>query len=112
MKLIQLPFPQNSKGSYTKNLHYVLYFFKLQLNITEDNHLFDDAGFVSSYTKEVNEQRFGKATVQLVSVFQKLLNIKKMSGDGIDETTANRFNELLRQYSGLDIDNQKVIHLK
>ncbi len=85
MKLIQLPFPQNSKGTYTKNLHFILFFFKLRLNNSDVNHLFDDKGFSSGYSKEVFNQQFGKSTTKLVAAFQDVLNIKKRTDNVIDE---------------------------
>ncbi|MEO8764901.1 MAG: carboxypeptidase-like regulatory domain-containing protein, partial [Ginsengibacter sp.] len=99
-------FPLQSKNmlSEIKNLHYVLFFFKLHLNNAEVNKLFDDPHFISSYTEEVFNQQFGKATSQLVAAFQDVLNIKKRKDNAIDELTANKFNELLTQFGGLNID--------
>jgi len=104
MNTILTPIDQHSERTAVRNLHYILYFLKLRLNIDRFNQYFSDNNFFRSYTKEVESQQFAAATSKLVMQLEEILKLKKSQANSVNELTASKLNELLIEFGGLDID--------
>ncbi|MFL9482877.1 hypothetical protein ACI6Q2_08870 [Chitinophagaceae bacterium LWZ2-11] len=104
MKPIQSVLKQGNQGDEVMNLHYILFFIKQKLNNPGINRLFDDAGFISEYKKDVYKKLYDNATTKWVVIFQQQLQIQNFREGVLDELTANRLNNLLREFGGLGID--------
>jgi hypothetical protein len=103
MKLITPPLQLNSQGSEVKNLHYILFLFIQKINNPALNDFFNESSFRSRYKTEVFKQLYGKATFKLVDFLQKFLHGREIEGGVVDKPTAEKFNEMLKKFEGLDI---------
>ena len=104
MKNITPPIQRNSQGNEVKNLHYILFFLTQKMNNVEINNFFTNTGFQEVYTKEVYDQKYGKDTDKFVNIFQEQFQLQHYQSGSVDEPTAKFFNDMLKEYGGLNID--------
>jgi len=95
---------KNKQGPDVKNLHYVLFFLTQKLDNPSLNNFFNEAGFLKAYKAEVFKQLYGNATGKFVNFLQDFLQVQQFEMSVVDNPTAKKLNEMLREFNGLEMD--------
>lgn len=99
MQLITAPINPGSIGDTVKNLHYCLFLAKTALNDPSLNNLYNAPDFKPGYIIEVNANSYSIKTVQLVTAFQTIRNIKFEVAGNVDLPTMVEINKWVNQFS-------------
>jgi|GEM_PF-475368 len=106
MQTITPPLQQTDQGKEVKNLHLVLVFLIQKLNDPGLNTRFNEVSFEDDYNADVVNELYGSATTKLVFFLQEYLQEHEFKMGVVDNPTAQKFNELLYEFGGLQVSEQ------
>ena len=97
MENVLYPIHSDDKGAEVKNLHQAILSLRKKLALKSLDSLYGESSFRNTLDKEIKEELFGEATVQIITSFQEHEMNSSANGQ-VDELTSTAINSLLVKY--------------